>query len=192
MVGLDRVVAGDSTVTVGFSQETGDTSYKETKYLVGNTRDDTFGFYQYNNTDFLDFGEADAEAFMLSAPQKLDDTQRRKQILSLATHMKRTDTLFLSDDTLTVLDPSALSLRIRWDYADSASSGKWSKQRQCYRYRRPLNLVQGANVYPYEVITARERIRGSGTAFQFEFRTEPKNNAKLLGWAVGVTGGTKV
>lgn len=192
VVGIDKVFAGSSQVTVGLLKRVGDESYKDTKYLVGNPLDGTIGFYQYLNDDFLDFGKVDAEAYLLSAPQKLDDTQRRKQIASLATHMKRTDVINLTNEDLKVVNPSSLKLRIRWDYADSTNSGKWSKERQCYRYRRPLNLKQGDNVYPYEVITARERVRGSGTAFQFEFRTEPKHNAVLLGWAVTVTGGTQV
>ncbi|QXN67703.1 hypothetical protein [Vibrio phage VP41s3] len=192
VVGLDKVIAGSSQVTVRLLRRSGGTSYKEIKYLVGNPLDDTIGFYQYNNEDFLDFGKVDAEAFLLSAPQKLDDTQRRKQIASLATHMARTDYTKLTGSNLEIINPSALSLRIRWDYADSVDSGKWSKERECYRYRRPLNLKQGDNIYPHEVITARERVRGSGTAFQFEFRTKPKHDAQLLGWAVSVTGGTQV
>jgi hypothetical protein len=192
VVGLDDVLVENSIVTIGLSARTGDESYKDTKYLVGNLETGEFSFYQYLNENFEDFGRVDAEAFLLSAPQKLDDTQRRKQITSLATHMERTDTLFLNDGEVSIDDPSSLSLRLRWDYADSVNSGKWTRPRQCYRYRRPLNIVEGANVYPHSVITARERVRGSGTAFQFEFRTEPKNNAKLLGWATTVTGGTQV
>lgn len=186
------VFVDEARVTVGLSKKLGDESYKDTKYLVANN-DGEFGFYQINDENFQDFNTVDAEAYLLSAPQKLDDTQRRKQLISLATHMLRTDTLFVDEDeNVTEFDKSSMKLRIRWDYADNISSGKFTEDKQCYRYRRPFNLKQGSNVYPYEVITARERVRGSGTAFQFEFRTEPSFNCKLLGWAVTVAGGTKV
>ncbi|WP_033934228.1 hypothetical protein [Vibrio cholerae] len=196
VAGVDRVKVESADVTVPLGRRLGDAEFKDTKYLTIKSDDDSFGFYSFNQDNFKDFGLVDAEAYLLSAPQKLDDTQRRKQIASLATHMLRTDVWYKDlDGEVTRENESSMLLRIRWDYADSASSNKWtdiSRHSQCYRYRRPMNLKQGVNVYPYEVITARERIRGSGTAFQFEFRTEPEKDCKLLGWAVVATGGTKV
>lgn len=193
VAGIDRVLVEGADVTVPLARRVTDDEYKDTKYLVADTSTGEFGFYQYNDEKFQDFGLVDAEAFLLSAPQKLDDTQRRKQIVNLATHMERTDVLYMDElGRVTPYNESSMHLRVRWDYADSTNSKKWSKQRQCYRYRRPLNLKVGTNVYPFEIITAREKVRGSGTAFQFEFRTEPSFDCKLLGWAVSVTGGTKV
>lgn len=193
VAGIDRVKANADDVTVGLTRREGDSVVKGVKQMVGNPSTDEVGFYQFNNEEFKDFGKVDAEAYLVSAPQKLDDTQRRKQVPNLATHMLRTDSFFLADDdSVTVANPSSMKLRIRWDYASSALSHKWTEAKECYRYRRPYNLNKGMNVYPYDVITARERVRGSGTAFQFEFRTEPEKDCKLLGWAVRVTGGTSV
>lgn len=193
IAGTDRVKVEEADVTVPLARRLGDEEYKDTKYLTAKSDDNTFGFYSFNQDNFKDFGIVDAEAYLLSAPQKMDDTQRRKQITSLATHMIRTDVLYKdAEGEVTQINESGMLLRIRWDYADLSTSNKWTRTSQCYRYRRPMNLVQGDNVYPHEVITARERIRGSGTAFQFEFRTEPEKDCKLLGWAVTATGGTKV
>lgn len=193
VAGTSRVVVDSADVTVPLARRVTDDEYKDTKYLVADTSGNGFGFYQYNNESFQDFGLVDAKAFLISSPQKLEDTQRRKQIVNLATHMLRTDVMFMdSAGNVTTFNSSSMKLRVRWDYASSTLSNKWSKERQCYRYRRPLNLKQGNNVYPFEVITARERVRGSGTSFQFEFTTEPTQDCKLLGWAVSVTGGTKV
>lgn len=153
------------------------------------------GFAEYNNTDFEDFG-VDAAAFMLTGWEAFDETQREKQLPYLTTHFMRTESGFTDDGggNLSAINPSSCLISTQWDFADHTNSGKWTSSWQAYRLLRMYIPVDVNDPFDYghQVITTKNRIRGSGRVFSFLMETEPLHDCHILGWAMKVVGRSNV
>lgn len=151
-------------------------------------------FSQYSNEEFKDWGEVDAAGYLVTGHELFGDTMRKKQANYLVVHMNRTETGF--EDTgggnLEALNPSSVLIQSRWDFSNSSVSGKWGTQFQAYRLRRPYFPSGEGDTFDYgwEVITTKNRLRGSGRALSLRFDTEPGKDFYLLGWGMDVTGAT--
>lgn len=63
-----------------------------------------------------------------------------------------------------------------WNYSNSSSSGKWSSEQQVYRTKTLRDVQQ-----------ARIKMRGSGRAVQFKFRSEESCPMTIIGWSTWET-----
>jgi hypothetical protein len=187
-------------VTIPTGERTQGTS--NLKYLI-TTRDEILQFTlgEFNNEDFVDwertgFGE-DAPATLITGYFTGGDSQRDKQGIYITTHCKRTETGF--DDTQQDIEfenESSCLMQPRWEWTsysreqeNEGDDTRWGKEQQVYRYRR-LYLGKDAadNLeYPFDVITAKSKIRGKGKCLSLRFRTEPKKDLVLLGWGISGT-----
>ena len=171
-----------------------------TKYVcivpseVGNNYSLTFS--QYNNPKFKDWNEIDAAAHLVTGYELFQDTQRSKQVQYLTLHFIRTETGFedVGGGNLEAVNPSSCLTQIQWDFADSPASGKWGREFEGYRLRRPYFPSGEADKFDYgwKVVTTKSRLRGCGRAISLSIKSKPEHDLYLLGWAMDVDGTTNV
>lgn len=142
--------------------------------------------------EFLDWGTEDYESYLETGHISFEDWSRRKSIPYLIAHFERTEDGFDAD--LNPTNESSCYVQARWEWTDSAASNKWGTEFQAYRYRRPYVPVDANDLFEtgHTIITTRNKIRGSGKAARFRFRSETGKNFKLLGFAITATGSTNV
>lgn len=168
----------------------------KTKYLViqpNGSYSFTLGFY--NNTNFLDWEAADntgvdSPAFLVTGYELFSDSQRKKYLPYITTHMKRTETGFSDDGNgnLTPIGASGCKMQVQWDFANSATSGKWGSEIQIYRLTRSYMPSSAADLFDYGhvMITTKNRLRGSGRALSLKFTSEAGKDLHLYGWGIDV------
>lgn len=177
-------------------------SSNQTKYLIfkpGAPYQFTLGFYKNNNfKDWVadDSVGVDAPAFLVAGYETFAETQRKKYVPYLTTHFKRTETGFSDDGNgnLTPIGESGCLLQAQWDFANSASSGKWGTAFQAYRLTRSYMPSGTGDTFDYghSVITTKNRLRGSGRALSLKFSSEAGKDCYIYGWAMSVEGGSFV
>jgi hypothetical protein len=152
-------------------------------------------FAELRNEDFLDWAGnqfvnsigLDAEATLVGSWVSGGDFTRNKNIEYLHMFFRRTETGV--DANGVALGPSGCLGRVRWEYSNSTSSGKWSPQRQWYRYKR-LYITDGTGELEYgkEVIVTKNRVRGTGNVLAMELTSEPGKDLHLYGYAISILG----
>jgi len=122
----------------------------------------------------------------------LGDAMRTKHVSEVHLFFKRTENTITNG----VLDnPSSCFMQYRFDWADDASSGLYSKLEQAYKFNRPFTIPSGTGTFPFtygqEVIVTKHSVRGGGRAIQLHVESDGANDIQLLGWAVMYTGNTR-
>lgn len=161
------------------------------KYLtvvkIGNTHKITFSHYW--NTGFRDWktydGEGiDAAAHMLTGYITGGSAVIEKDIEYLHVYLKRTE-LGLDAEGATI-DPSSCTVQVQWEWANSLSVGRWSREFEAYRLPR-IYAMQDNNFnidYGYTTVVTKNKIRGHGKALSILFKTKPDHNCILYGWGI--------
>lgn len=192
VVGTDDVVANGGVDDVVTTTDIRTRGVGSTKYLAVNGTS-YFTLAEYRNGDFLDWYTydnvgTDATAFMETGHFTGGDSTRDKWIKYLTVHCKRTEEGYVLDGSGNIVfdNPSSCLVQGRWDFSDSANSGKWSDQFQAYRLNRPY-IPAGVGDpfdYGYDVITTKNKVRGNGKALRVRFETEPGKDLYLYGWGI--------
>ena len=154
-------------------------------------------FAHYRDTDFVDWKSFNGvgryyEAYLLTGHELVGTSLVNKQAPYIISHFKRTENFVeaVSGGSVEYDDPSSCILQSRWDFSDSATSGKWGATQELYTLNRPLILpVAGQAVdYGHEVITTKRRLTGRGKALSLRFNSSPGKNCHILGWGIRFTG----
>ena len=171
-------------------------SENKVKYLT-DIDDASVTFSNYNNTGFLDWETydatgIDAEGYIITAHELLDDAMRKKFANYMFCYFNRTENTATSDGAggINLTPKSGCLMRAKWDWSDNAIANKWGAQKQVYRFRRYMQPVAGDYDNGYPVVVTKNKVRGSGKVVSFEFITEAGNDCQILGWAVAYTGVT--
>lgn len=199
-VGADTVLSGtDNVVAEG---EVVGGGFRSTAYLTLINSDDptdvSFTFSTYANSDYLDWETADgvgvdAAAYLLTGYIGTGDYQRYKQVPYVYFHFNRTEDGFaeVGEDYVPTNQSSCL-VQSQWDWSNSATSGKWGREFQAYRYKRRYNPVDLTDTYDYgsRTIVSRSKLRGRGRVFSLLISSEAGKDLQLLGWgmSIGVNG----
>ena len=190
------VVNGEQVVVTVPQRSRGNTV---TKYLTlsptGAGDDYQFTFAFYGDVDYLDWGETDSSAFLITGYELGGDTQRRKQVPYLTTHFNRSETGFEEvDGELESINGSSCTVTARWDFADSSTYGKWGTPFEAYRLNRNFLPTGTGDSFDYgqSVVTSKTKLRGRGRAVSIKFETAPAKDCQLIGWGMPITGGTTV
>lgn len=165
------------------------------KYLVYDlkaTNDRSWYLSDYNNVDFLDYENipsatgVDAPANLLTQYITLGDSQRRKNYNYVTTHFFRTEDGFTDTGggNLEADNQSSCLMTGRFDFSNSAAAGKWGTQQQVYRLLRNYIPADASDTFDYgqEIITTKNRVRGSGKSLQLKFESEAGKDFQLIGW----------
>lgn len=156
-------------------------------YITNVNGDITFS--KFDNQDYCDWETYDGEglgfeSFVETGYEILADTMRRKQAVYVFCHFRRTE-----DDTLSV--PSSCKFRVKWDWAGTQGSNKWSSEIEAYR-PRVYEMPTPNTTSDFPVVTSKNKVRGSGKAIQFRFGTNEKGKTfDLLGWSTAYVGNTE-
>jgi len=164
-------------------------------FLLGSrvTNVASFGFSYYHAEDFVDwsisgFGR-DAYAYLVAGAIAGGDSSTRKFLPYVTTHMERTE-VGVDPITLEPLKQSGCLMRVRWGWADTILSGKWTRLQQIYRYRLPQFVTGPSDLYDngFTLITSKSKVRGTGNAFSMEFQSEAEKDCVLIGWNIFAQG----
>lgn len=198
LVGADTVVISLATITALLSRveflvlvPQGDTTLKATfadfetgDNLAAKWRD----WYSVNNAGVA-YDSFIVTGYDLGADQGGD---KELQALYISVFMRRTEEGV--DSAGNVLNTSSCTLQARWDWADSATSGKWSTPREVYRHRRvflpPVPSTSFDDGYP--VVVTKNKIRGRGKALHLKFTAGTSTDCQILGWSIPFLGNTNV
>jgi hypothetical protein len=159
----------------------------QTKYLVvkPNAVGSNYGisFGHYYNTDFQDWSDNDAAAYIVTGASTYGDTQRQKRLGQIFMHFVPTETSYTTASGFE--NQSGCLLRGRWGWANSSDRGKWSEQKQAYRLRNAFIPDTDTDPYSYgfDVVTTQNRVRGSGKALALRMDSEAGKDMQILGWA---------
>lgn len=187
--GEDLVVdTDDSYVVMGATTSTG----KDTRIAYPSIRNTSSGSYLFfadlQNESFLDWGDVDAEAYLLTGYITGGDTSRQKQVPYLTLHFNRTESAATEDG---VEDESSCLVQSQWDWTNDSYSNKWGTAFQGYRLPRPQIRGTGEPVAEgIDVVTTNNKLRGRGRAVSLLFSTEEGKDCQILGWSLlaGING----
>jgi hypothetical protein len=85
-----------------------------------------------------------------------------------------------------VINPSSCLLQVRWDFTDYSGTGKWSREFQAYKNRRPFFTNGEIDTFDtgYPVVSNRHKVLGRGVGFTFRLSTEPGKDCVLIGCSI--------
>jgi hypothetical protein len=96
-----------------------------------------------------------------------------------------------------IANPGSVLMQSRWDFSDTASSGKWSAYHQVYRNLLHVPLLEAEADTPLDgydtgsaLVITKNKIRGQGRALKLRFKAEPDKDFRIVGWAITNTGNT--
>lgn len=172
------------------------------KYFVASPVASSFGFTfaLFNNTNFADWQKFDNvgvayNSYVETGYELLEDAMREKQALWVVPMFRRTESLYVaSGEDYTVDKPSSCMFQVKWDWASSSASNKWSTKREAYRFVRLPNFSEDNLAFDtgFPVVVTKQKVRGSGRAIQFRFESARIGyDFDLLGWSVAYSGNTQ-
>ena len=152
-------------------------------------------FSQYSDLDFMDFSTADGtgksySSYLETGNEILGDTTRDKQAKYLTMHFNRTETGFTNTNGFNAIRPSSCLVQSKWGWSNSAASGKYGTQFQAYKLKRNYVPTGTGDTFDYgfEVISTKNKLRGSGAALALRIESEEGKDMHLLGWGIDYTG----
>lgn len=161
------------------------TSYAVSKITVAQLREPDF--YDWKTIDSVGI---DAPAELVTGYWTGGVSNKDKKIISITTHMRRTEQGFTAVGTgYEPVSPSGCLLQGQWAWTDSATSGRWTNPVQIYRldrYYTPTDVTDNFD-FSATVISAREVIDGHGEALSLKFVSEEGKDCHLYGWGQELT-----
>lgn len=153
-------------------------------------------FAEFNDITFQDWGTQPYRSFLETGYELMEDAQRKKQTPWITTFFKRTEEEYVPDgDDYTPNRQSSCYFQVKWDWASSPVSNKYSTRRQAYRHTRvpPMSSSNLDFDTGFPIVISKHKVRGNGRSIQFCFDTsEPNRDFDLLGWQSVFTGNTEV
>ena len=160
----------------------------------------SFTISKYSNTNFVDWAIAGGgtgvnyTSYLVTGYELFGDASRNKQIPYITFYFEKTENGFTDNNGVLELDnPSSCLVQAQWNWANSASGGKWGNQFQAYRLSRhyiPSGPEDAFNTGERVIIT-KNKLRGSGKALSLKIMSEAGKDIKLLGWSVQATADQK-
>lgn len=190
------VVAEGEVVTSSGENVTVDITISDTPvssglYLVlynatGNLK---YRLAQYKSDKYLDWynegitARKGYENYLVTNPITAGEPRSTKQVPYLTCYLERTEDGF--DINFQPINASSCKVSARWGWADHVVSGKWSTEREAYRYNRTYIPNTTADTFETgdSLIITRSRMRGSGKSVAFKFNGENGKDMHLYGWA---------
>lgn len=118
------------------------------------------------------------DSYVETGFEMMGDAMREKSALYVFCHFRREEN-------------SSCEFTTKWEWSNSRMSNRWTTTVEAYRERvRPLS--PNADREAFDVVTTKNKVRGSGKAVQFRFGTSQRGkNFELLGWSVAFVGNTQ-
>ncbi len=201
LAGTDEVIANTDNVVAELSAEFA--SERQFKFLTVVPETTT---YEVTFSDFLTTNDApnkfydwysfnsvgvSYDSFVLTGYNfEPNGGAKKKQALYITCMLERTETGF--DVNFDPLNESSCTMQTRWDFTDSADTGKWDAGQEVYRHTR-MFIPNGTSFDDgYPVVITKNKVRGRGRALQLKFTADPDYDMRLIGWSAIMMGGTNV
>lgn len=162
------------------------------KFMTFRVSDGFISYSDLSDTDHYDWythdsAGVDAAGFIETGHDVVDSAALEAQAKHITMFMRRTEDVYITDGAGgAILDnQSGCLMRVYWDWTDHANAGKWSPQRQVYRFKRVyIGGGVGSNFdNGYPVTVTRNKIKGSGLSLRIRFDTEAGKKCEILGWS---------
>lgn len=188
----ETVVVGADDVTVAAEIE--QSALNETAYVTVTRISPTVAitFSKFKDPTFRDWKSADgvgydAKAYLLTGWLSAGDFQRYKQVPYVVFHFVKTENGFIEvDGDWVPTGQSSCLVQSQWDWSNMASSNKWGRKFQAYRFNRhyfPETISDGFDNGFYTVVT-KNKLRGKGRVLSLLIETEQDKDCYLLGWSM--------
>lgn len=150
-------------------------------------------FGDFTNADFVDWQQFNSvgAAYTSYVDAGIDivaDPIMKKESLYITCYFRQTETQWVLNGADYTLDPpSSCMFRVKWDWATSAASNKWSSLREAYRIVRlpPVDVTNLTLDTGFSIVKTKHKVRGVGRALTFRFQSsEIGKDFDLLGWGV--------
>ena len=156
------------------------------EYIVANGSDVRIA--QARSGSFTDWYSIDNigvtyDSYMEAGYELFEDAMRKKNITYLFTYLTRTEENIVDGEPDC---PSSCQMQVKWDWASSSLSNKWTTPVELYR---PGRFLADSADTGFSMVVTKNKVRGNGKAIQFRFGTsEAGKNFDLVGWSIAVTG----
>lgn len=186
----DDVVTSAGDNVVSQLRTAFDTGEPAIVLLVRDGSTGTVTMAQFNNSSFLDWGDANYSSFAESGHDFMGSMTLKKNVLKLDIKMRVTEEGFTGNETdgYEAIRPSSLIVKSFWDFASTEANSQ-----QAYRLTRPVVVDSGdlSNFdYPETVVSTKLKIRGKGESVRFRFESEEGKDFVLLGYGYIVASNT--
>lgn len=174
------------------------TPERRVKFVTSIVASGLITFSDLHDTNYRDWeihSGVDAAAYLETNHENLNaPSKKTKQITYVTMFMTRTeDNWILSGSDVLLDNQSSCLLRAKWDWSDTNSGGRWSEQRDAYRFTR--NYVAPAAPYPkpfdngYPLTVTKNKIRGKGRSVRLRIDTTALKHCTIEGWSIDYTAG---
>lgn len=134
---------------------------------------------------FFDEDDAGVQATLLTNVDTLGDGSRYKNVQWLTIFMEQTE----QTQTATGLEnESSCKVQVRWDFADSENSNKFSPEFEAYRLRRFNASSSTTFDYGQSIIATRNKIRGRGRSLAIQLKSTPGKRCHVYGYNIDLAG----
>lgn len=199
--GGEPVLYGSEQVV--YNQRVRLSGFRELAYvcITSNTPVIEYTFCKYKDINFVDWKSnngvgVDSPAYLLTGYEGGGDFQRYKQVPYITFHLERTETGYIEDELGDIYPnfPSSCMVQAQWEWANSATSGRWGKKFQAYRHRRVYIPENASSSYDngFSTVISKSKLRGKGKVLSLLIETEPLKDCRLLGWSMLTSGATNV
>tara|TARA_R110002012_G_scaffold16117_2_gene62768 strand:- start:9139 stop:11391 length:2253 start_codon:yes stop_codon:yes gene_type:complete len=187
----DVIVTSGTAVVVTEDVETNRSSLFNFLTIVGTS----FTVSKYNSTRFLEWYSKDSTginylSYMVTGYELYKDVMRDKQVPYIFFYFNKTEDGYVaSGDDLILDNQSSCKVQAQWNWANSATGGKWGTEFQAYRLTRfytPTG-VSDSNDTGDKVIVTKNKLRGTGKTLSLYIKSEQGKDMKILGWALPAT-----
>jgi hypothetical protein len=199
--GTEDVTAGGTVVTSGgdaVTVSTFTTDIAPSSVEFTSLTNERMRFCQLNGDRFVDWlhhvqGGITYDSYVETGYELMNDAMRNKQITYILPFLRRTEESWNGDPfSPTLENPSSCYMTVKFDWANSMNSNKWTTPVQVYKLGRMMGMPEsGTFDTGFPIVYSKHKVRGNGKSIQFRFGTsEPNRNFDLHGWSVALTGNT--
>lgn len=148
-----------------------------------------YTFANFSDTAFVDWGAAPYTSYLETGHDIAEELISEKEANTVYCFLKATESTVSDLGPPIVYDqPSSCLMRAKWQWADSATSNRWSEQQEIYRIDPRLQPTStGPFDYGFDVVQTINQVRGKGRSLQLRFDSNSTNDFHLLGWAIPYT-----
>ena len=193
------VQAVDAVVITEMVRTTGTRSIKYVT-VIANGAGSEWTLSSYRDTAFEDWNSfagtgIDAPAFLLTGTATAGQANIDKQIPYLTMFFHKTETGFedVGGDWVPIGQSSCI-VQSRWDWSDSAASGRWSREFEAYRHNRHFTGASLGSTFDngFALVVSKSKLRGKGKAFSLFMKTAPKKDCRIIGWDLAINSNSLV
>jgi len=134
------------------------------------------------------------ESYIESGYEVLEDAVRKKQVPFLGVFFREQVRVKPNGSPIAGYQEPCCSLTVKWSWAKTESSNKWSDPVYAYRPQKNYWRTEEenlTNMSKYDIIYTRNKVRGSGRAIQFRFsEARAEYGFTLIGWHAFYHGNT--